>query len=94
MIENSLGSEERGKVGENQLEEIGYVIGESTPSRVIILSKVPPRIGEYVIVKHDEDHLLGMVEESVAGNPFIPDDMTNLGSFESWKKIVEARNYS
>ncbi|NAY89501.1 MAG: DUF87 domain-containing protein [Desulfurococcales archaeon] len=94
MIENSLGSEERGKVGENQLEEIGYVIGESTPSRVIILSKVPPRIGEYVIVKHDEDHLLGMVEESVAGNPFIPDDMTNLGSFESWKKIVEARNYT
>ncbi|MGB9725594.1 MAG: helicase HerA-like domain-containing protein [Fervidicoccaceae archaeon] len=82
------------EIRETEMEEIGYVIGESTPFKVIMLSKTPPKVGEYVIVKHDEDYLLGMVEESIAGNPFIPEDMTNLSSFENWRKIVEARNYT
>jgi len=89
----SMFSNERLGINESELKEIGYVIGESTPSMVIMLSKEPPRLGEFVIVSHDEDYLLGMVEESIAGNPFIPENMTNLGSFETWRNVVEARNY-
>ncbi|MEM3285447.1 MAG: ATP-binding protein [Fervidicoccaceae archaeon] len=91
-IENEGNEEE--EINEEELEEIGYIIGESTPFKVLVLSRTPPNIGEYVLIKHQEGHLLGMVEDSIAGNPFIPENLTNIVSFENWRNIVDGRNYT
>lgn len=60
--------------------EIGVVIGETTPFQAIYLSYGPPRLGEYVVIEHPEGPVLGMVEESIIGNAFLPDDAKDIRS--------------
>ncbi|AFH42785.1 ATP-binding protein [Fervidicoccus fontis] len=75
-------------------EILGYVIGESTPFRITFLSNSPPRVGEYVFIKHDEDYLLGMVDRSYAGNPYVPEDITNINVFKNYMEAISVREYS
>ncbi|MEM1619430.1 MAG: ATP-binding protein [Fervidicoccaceae archaeon] len=64
------------------------VIGETTPGRALFLAKRPPRLGEFVIIEHDEGFVLGMVEDSVAGSPFISDDSTDIEAVSKMLQIV------
>lgn len=61
-------------------EQIGIVIGETTPARAVYLSFRPPRLGEYVLLEHPEGTVLGMVEESLIGNVFLPEDAKDIAA--------------
>jgi len=70
----------------DELKELGIVVGETTPYYVDFLSKRPARVGEYVLVEHEEGLLLAMVELSVSGNPFILHEAKDISTI---KKTVE-----
>ncbi len=67
---------------------IGYIVGETSPYKAVFLSTRPPRIGEYVIVEHDEGPMLAMVEDSRAGNPYLPQDITRIETVERINNIM------
>jgi len=64
------------------------VVGETTPVYAFYLSFRPPRLGEYVIIEHAEGPVLGMVEESLTGNPFIPDDAKDVRAVQKTIEMV------
>ncbi len=70
------------------LEVLGYTIGETSPYTVYFLATRPPRLGEYVIVEHSEGPVLGMVEYSSSGNPFVPLDAKDINVIEKTVKLV------
>ncbi len=55
-----------------------YVIGEATHSSIYFISPTPPRVGEYVVVRHPEGDVLALVEKSVMGNPLLPPDTRSM----------------
>ncbi len=59
-------------------EERAYVIGEATHSSIYFISPTPPRVGEYVVVRHPEGDVLALVERSVMGNPLLPPDTRSM----------------
>ena len=67
---------------------IGFIVGETSPGLAVFLATRPPRLGEYVVVEHDEGPLLGMVEDSRAGNPYIPEQMTRIETVRKMKDIL------
>jgi DNA helicase HerA-like ATPase len=67
---------------------IGFIVGETRPGLAVFLATRPPRLGEYVVIEHDEGSLLGMVEDSRAGNPYIPEGVTRLETVRKMKDIV------
>ncbi len=69
-------------------DPIGFIIGETTPGVASFLATRPPKLGEYVIIEHDEGPMLGMVEDSRAGNPFIPPDITRLETVKKLKEML------
>ncbi len=71
----------------------GYVIGETTPVLVNFISVKPPRLGEYVLIEHDEGLVLAMVEASISGNPFVPESIKDLGVVEKTIELVKSREY-
>lgn len=58
--------------------EIGVIIGETTPLNAVYLSFRPPRLGEYVLIEHPDGLVLGMIEESLVGNMFLPEDAKDI----------------
>lgn len=54
---------------------LGYIIGETSHSKVTFTAMEPPRVGEYVLVSYSsnggERLALGMVEASFIGNPLL-----------------------
>jgi len=70
------------------LNEIGVVVGETTPFYALFLAKRPAKVGEYVVVEHDEGPVLAMVEYSVSGNPFIPSDVKDINAVEKTVMLV------
>lgn len=67
-------------------EEIGAVIGESSPSTTLFIvnnKNVRPKIGEYVVIDYgetfppEERYVLGMIEDVISGNPLAPDKLDN-----------------
>lgn len=59
------------------LKELGWIIGETTHSKILFTANRPPRVGEYIIVEYPEHivdgiktrYALAMVESSIIGNP-------------------------
>lgn len=55
--------------------KLGNIIGETSHSKVSFTASEPPRVGEYVLVSYSsngsERLALGMVEESLIGNPLL-----------------------
>jgi DNA helicase HerA-like ATPase len=47
---------------------VGYVIGESKPTRVSVLSSRSLSIGEYIIINADEGKILGLVEKTLVSS--------------------------
>ncbi len=70
------------------LEVLGYTIGETSPYAVNFLATRPPRLGEYVIVEHSEGPVLGMVEHSSSGNPFVPLDAKDINVIERTVELI------
>jgi len=57
-------------------EALGYVVGEATTTRVMVRTREPLKVGEYVVVeplKDGEKEILGWVEESIARNDYVED---------------------
>ena len=54
---------------------IGVCIGESSPSKVVFISRTMPASGEYVTLEYDGLKVLGMVEGLVRGSPAISGDI-------------------
>ncbi len=57
-----------GQVGPDKVggTPLGYVVGETTPSRVMFTSSRQPRLGEYVVIGGKEEGILGLVEKTTA----------------------------
>ncbi len=72
----------------SELKELGVIIGETTPQHAVFLSTRPARLGEYVIVQHDEGPALAMVEQSFVGNPFLPSELKDLNVVEKTIEMI------
>ncbi len=81
-------------------DEIGAVIGESSPSTILFIvnnrKNIKPRLGEYVIVDYGEDapsnerYVLGMIENIICGNPLVPDELDNPNIIERLRVFEES----
>ena len=71
---------------------LGKVIGETSHAKVVFLSKTPPRVGQYVLVEYPEgEFVLGMVEQSLSGNPMAPPDAVSMASLERVERFEPQR---
>lgn len=78
----------------NALGSHAYVIGEATHSSVYFLSRTPPRVGDYVIVKHPEGDVLALVERSIMGNPLLPHDTRSMEIADTAVRMgIDSRHY-
>ncbi len=75
----------------NRSEEdlLGYVIGESKPYGGVFLALKPPMLGEYIELKYDRYHVIGLVQSSVSGSLIIDENIsaTDLGKIANILKI-------
>ena len=55
---------------------IGYVIGESMPTKITALASRPLSIGEYVIIDSEEGKILGLVERTFVSSIALADVKT------------------
>jgi len=71
-------------------EALGSVVGEATASRVLVRTREPLKVGEYVIIEplKGGNDILGWVEESIAKNDLI-EDIINLESTELAETLVK-----
>ena len=67
---------------------IGYVIGESKPTKVSGLSSRPLSIGEYVLIDSEEGKILGLVERSFVSSVALA-DVKNFEEASESKEIAE-----
>jgi DNA helicase HerA-like ATPase len=72
---------------------VGWVIGESTPSRSVLLvsnegSKVV-RGGLYVTAEVGGECLIGIIEKVVSGNPLLPEDLVDFKEVEMLSSVPE-----
>ncbi|RDJ32572.1 MAG: ATP-binding protein [Crenarchaeota archaeon] len=67
---------------------IGYVIGESKPTRITALASRALSIGEYVIINSDEGKILGLVERSYVSSVALS-DVRNFDEAVESKEIAE-----
>lgn len=66
---------------------IGYIIGEATPSEATFLSIRPPKLGQYVVIKHEEGDLLGMVQALISGSVVLGVDVHDPAIVEGVKRL-------
>jgi DNA helicase HerA-like ATPase len=73
----------------NEEELLGYVIGESKPHGGVFLALKPPMLGEYIELKYDRYHVIGLVQSSVAGSLIIDENIsaTDLGKVANILKV-------
>ena len=67
---------------------IGYVIGESKPTKISVLASRALSIGEYVIINSDEGKILGLVEKSYVSSVALS-DVRNFDEAVESKEIAE-----
>jgi DNA helicase HerA-like ATPase len=65
---------------------IGRSVGESSISNIHFISKKMPKVGEYVILEYDSKKILGMIENLLRGNLYIPSQTYDP---ETVEKILE-----
>jgi DNA helicase HerA-like ATPase len=72
---------------------IGWVVGESTPSRsVILISKEGSdvvRSGLYVVAETNGECVIGIVEKVVSGNPLLPEEVVDTREVEMLSSVPE-----
>jgi len=71
---------------------IGWIIGESTPSRsTIIFSRdaTQVRSGMYVTAESNGSCILGIIEKIVSGNPLLPESVRDSGEVEALTRYPE-----
>ncbi|RLF10797.1 MAG: hypothetical protein DRJ98_05235 [Thermoprotei archaeon] len=73
-------------------EVIGYIIGEATPFEATFLSIKPPKLGQYVLVEHEEGDVLGMVQALISGSVSLSMDIHDPRVVERVKKLGDARD--
>ena len=67
---------------------IGYVIGESKPTKVTSLTSRPLSIGEYTVIDSEEGKILGLVERSYVSSVALS-DVKNFDEAAESKEIAE-----
>ena len=67
---------------------IGYVIGESKPTRITALASRPLSIGEYTIIDSEEGKILGLVERTFVSSIALA-DVKNFDEAVESKEIAE-----
>ena len=67
---------------------IGYVIGESRPTKITALSSRPLSIGEYTIIDSEEGKILGLVEKTYVSSVALA-DVKNFDEAAESKEIAE-----
>ena len=67
---------------------IGYVIGESRPTKISVLASRPLSIGEYVIIDSEEGKILGLVERTFVSSVALA-DVKNFDEAVESKEIAE-----
>ncbi len=73
------------------LVEVGRVVGETTHYRVTYVADSPPKVGEYVLIEHPDDYLLGLVEVSVIGNPMASPNLRSLEAVRTVESLGAQR---
>ncbi|RLF14373.1 MAG: hypothetical protein DRJ97_06395 [Thermoprotei archaeon] len=71
---------------------IGYIIGEATPSEATFLSIKPPKLGQYVVVEHEEGELLGMVQALISGSVSLSVDVHDPRVVERVRRLGDLRD--
>lgn len=72
--------------------EVGRVVGEPTTTIAPFLSKIPPRTGEYVILRYDGIEVLGMVEYVVRGNAALTGEIYDVDVIDKIRVLDKGRN--
>jgi hypothetical protein len=54
---------------------LGYVIGESKPHEGVFLAIKPPLLGEYIELRYDKYHVIGLVQSSISGSIILDEKM-------------------
>ncbi|KAF6242081.1 hypothetical protein C6988_10205, partial [Nitrosopumilus sp. b1] len=67
---------------------IGYVTGESKPTKVTSLTSRPLSIGEYTVIDSEEGKILGLVERSFVSSVALS-DVRNFDEAAESKEIAE-----
>ncbi len=68
-------------------EVIGFVIGESTVTKTLFISKSIPRLGQYVIMRYDGRDVLGLIQGLIRGSIALPDDIHDASQVERIKML-------
>jgi len=68
-------------------EVLGFVIGESTVTKTLFISKQIPRLGQYVIMEYDGKTVLGLIQGLVRGSIALPDDIHDASQVEKIKLL-------
>lgn len=81
-------------------DELGAVIGESSPSAILFIvnnkKNIKPRLGEYVVIDYGRDvppnerYVLGMIENIVCGNPLVPGELDNPETIDKLRSFEES----
>jgi len=66
-------------------EVIGFIIGESTVTKTLFISKTIPRLGQYVVMEYDGKIVLGLIQGLIRGSIALPDDIHDASQVERIK---------
>ncbi|RLF08973.1 MAG: hypothetical protein DRJ98_08845 [Thermoprotei archaeon] len=69
------------------VEVLGYVVGETTVSRAVFVSKSTPRRGQYVELFYDGKNVLGMVQGLIHGSVSLTEDIHDASVVEKIKSL-------
>lgn len=69
------------------MELLGYVVGETTVSRAVFVSKATPRRGQYVELFYDGRSVLGMVQGLIHGSVSLTEDIHDPSVVEKIKSL-------
>ncbi|MEM4484270.1 MAG: ATP-binding protein [Sulfolobales archaeon] len=54
---------------------LGYVIGESKPYGGVFIALRPPLLGEYIELRYDRYHVVGLVQSSISGSSILDEEI-------------------
>ena len=71
---------------------IGYTIGEATPTQATFISKIVPKIGQYVVMEYDGKVVLGMIQALIRGSVSLTEDIHDPVAVEKIKILEGDKN--
>lgn len=75
------------------MTEIGRVIGETTLSEINFISESNPELGEYITIKHNDNNILGIIENLIVGNSAINKNITKESKVKIIKDSLKGSDY-